>query len=274
VSWPASYHATQDHCEGGVCRARREIGGDGCLRYARDVPYRARARPTGPWGAFPIEKLEQNVASKMVALVHRGAPRDFVNIKRVVDSGVFTVQRCWELWTAKSPDTAAFHARLLVKIRLKTIELRMPLDSLPAEHRSEAAGLRAWYRDVFTADARRLAHAEDGADGRAKIVIDHSVYPDIEHGNSFEDDFDRADYVHRICAAADFGVPPDPETIELFSEWREVLDRFPLPASPTYHALREYYDWPATAMLRNLHPTQWETLDRIDGRDDPCRGLV
>jgi hypothetical protein len=33
-----------------------------------------------------------------------------------------------------------------------------------------------------------------------KVVVDYSVYPDVEHGDHFEDDFDRADYVHRICA--------------------------------------------------------------------------
>ncbi len=45
-------------------------------------------------------------------------------------------------------------------------------------------------------------------------MIDHSVYPDLGHGEDFEDDYDRADYVHRICAAWDFGVPPEAYTVE------------------------------------------------------------
>jgi hypothetical protein len=105
-------------------------------------------------------------------------------------------------------------------------------------------------------------------------VIDHSVYPDVEHGDSFEDDFDRADYVQRICAAADFGVPPDSDTIELFRGWREIFDRFPFPASPTYHAFRSHYRWPTMPKRRSLHPARWEILDRLEGRDDPCRDLV
>lgn len=70
------------------------------------------------------------------------------------------------------------------------------------------------------------------------LVIDHSVYPDVEHGEGFEDDYDRADYVQRICAACDFGVPPDRDTVALFRGWRDVFDRFPLLDSPSYHALR------------------------------------
>ena len=105
-------------------------------------------------------------------------------------------------------------------------------------------------------------------------MIDRTVYPDIEHGDSFEDDLDRADYVQRVCAASDFGVPPDAETVALFRSWRQIFDLFPLPESPTYHALREYYGWPAVAIERSIHPAQWEVLDRIEGREDPCRGLV
>ena len=60
-------------------------------------------------------------------------------------------------------------------------------------------------------------------------MIDHSVYPDVEHGEEFEDDYDRADYVQRICAACDFGVPPDRDTVALFRGWRDVFDRFPSP---------------------------------------------
>ncbi len=52
--------------------------------------------------------------------------------------------------------------------------------------------------------------------------IDHSVYPDIEHGEDFEDDGDRADYVMRVCAAWDLGVPPERATVALFREWRSI----------------------------------------------------
>ena len=117
---------------------------------------------SSPWGHVSIETLEDNVASKMVALVQRGAPRDFVDIKHVVDAGLVTVDRCWELWTTKSTDGDLEQARLRAKMRLHAIEARMPLDSLPAERRSEAAQLRAWYRDVFTAPAGRARGERHG----------------------------------------------------------------------------------------------------------------
>ncbi len=105
-------------------------------------------------------------------------------------------------------------------------------------------------------------------------MIDRTVYPDVEHGEGFEDDYDRADYVQRICAAGDFGVPPDRETVELFRGWRTVFDRFPLAGSPTYHALRAHYRWPVVAMEPSFYPARWETLDALEGRDDPCRDRV
>ncbi len=105
-------------------------------------------------------------------------------------------------------------------------------------------------------------------------MIDRSVYPDVAHGDDFEDDLDRADYVQRICAAGDFGVLPDRATVELFRSWRSVFDAFPFPASPTYHALRDHYRWPVVPKERSFYPARWETLDRIEGRDDPCRDRV
>ena len=33
------------------------------------------------------------------------------------------------------------------------------------------------------------------------IVIDHSVYPDVEHGEEFEDDYDRADFARPLSLA-------------------------------------------------------------------------
>jgi hypothetical protein len=105
-------------------------------------------------------------------------------------------------------------------------------------------------------------------------VIDRSVYPDIEHGDHFQDDFDRADYVQRICAAGDFGVPPYSDTVELFRSWRDVFDRFPVPDSPMYHAFRGHFGWPAVPRERSFYPAPWETLDAIEGRSDPCRDMI
>ena len=105
-----------------------------------------------PWGHFGIETLDDNVASKMMALVARGAPRDFVDIKALVDAGLVTVERCWELWNAKRSGIEIEDARLRVKMHLATIEARRPIERIPAADRPAAQRLRSWYREVFTTD--------------------------------------------------------------------------------------------------------------------------
>jgi hypothetical protein len=104
-----------------------------------------------PWGRFPIETLDDNIASKMMALVARGAPRDFVDIKEIVDARLVSASRCWELWAEKKPGIELDDARVRVQTHLARIEARMPIERLPVERREAAAQLRAWYRDEFTA---------------------------------------------------------------------------------------------------------------------------
>ena len=121
-----------------------------------------------PWGRFPIETLDDNVASKMVALVARGAPRDFVDIKAVVDAGLVTVERCWELWQAKDPGVAPDDALTRVRINIERIASRMPLERLSAERRSAATQLRAWYRDEFTSPRALGGHGKDPQGGEER----------------------------------------------------------------------------------------------------------
>lgn len=45
-----------------------------------------------------IETVRDNVASKMNALVDRGAPRDFLDIRAVIVKGLVSVEECWALW--------------------------------------------------------------------------------------------------------------------------------------------------------------------------------
>lgn len=108
--------------------------------------------------------------------------------------------------------------------------------------------------------------------------IDHSVYPDLDElPESFETVEDKADYVHRICSAWDYGVHPERETFALFEGWREVFDRFPVLASPAYHAFRSWYGWPRVAVPAGITgPTpRYIILDRLEGRGpDPCEGMI
>ena len=56
---------------------------------------------TGPWpGGILLDSLDDLVASKMVALVERGAPRDFRDIHAVCGAGLFDPPGCWRLWEA------------------------------------------------------------------------------------------------------------------------------------------------------------------------------
>jgi len=110
------------------------------------------------------------------------------------------------------------------------------------------------------------------------MELDHTVYPDVSSPpERLETPEDRAEYVHRVCAAWDFYVHPDPETFKLLSGWKDVFDRFPIPTSPGYHAFRAWFGWEPvpypvglpTALPAYIH------LDRLEGReDDPCASMV
>lgn len=107
-----------------------------------------------------------------------------------------------------------------------------------------------------------------------KLHVDHSVYPDEPAPTEFVTIHQQADYVHRVVSAFDFGLPPDAATLRLFSQWREVFDAFPLPASPGYHALRSYFGWPAVPKDPFPSPPGYLEQDAREGRIDGCVELV
>jgi len=107
------------------------------------------------------------------------------------------------------------------------------------------------------------------------MYIDHSVYPDVEVlPERLTTPSEKANYVHRICAAWDFGLVPERETFDLFRTWLDVFDRYPLPYSPAYHAFRAWFGWSAVERAKILG-TYAEMLDRLEGRgEDPCRRSI
>jgi hypothetical protein len=117
----------------------------------------ARLQPLepGPWpGGIQIDSLDDLVASKMVALVERGAPRDFRDIHALCGAGLVDPARCWRLWedrcTAAGEAADPLRARLAIRSHLARIETSRPLESI-ADHgqRELASQLRRWFKREF-----------------------------------------------------------------------------------------------------------------------------
>ena len=107
-----------------------------------------------PLGDILIDSFSDLVASKMVALVERGAPRDFRDIFTLCQEGITTPARCWQLWrrrqTMGGADSTTERARLAIETHLARIEQHRPLNQIGAESERQAAEkLRAWFRNVF-----------------------------------------------------------------------------------------------------------------------------
>ena len=98
--------------------------------------------------------------------------------------------------------------------------------------------------------------------------LDCSVYPDRDPPERLVTESEKADYVHRVIAAFDHGVVPDGATLDLLSQFRDIFDRYPLAASPAYHALRSFYGWEAVERLPFMAEPTYLKFDRIEGRTD------
>ena len=102
------------------------------------------------WPPVLIETLADNLASKMNALVDRGAPRDFTDIKHVIDEGLVTVLGVWDLWSRKNPGERLEAAKQKLLLNLAGLESRRPLGSIQdSAERMRAEGTREWFRREF-----------------------------------------------------------------------------------------------------------------------------
>ncbi len=81
--------------------------------------------------------------------------------------------------------------------------------------------------------------------------IDGALYPDTAVPEELESLEDRVDFLARLCAAWDFGLLPERETIEEIRrpDWREAVDATQLLTSPTYHLVREWHGLPSLPYL-------------------------
>ena len=106
------------------------------------------------------------------------------------------------------------------------------------------------------------------------IHIDTTVYPDSIPPTELNELSDKADYLHRVLSAFDFGLPPEADTLRLLSKWREVFDTFQFPSSPGYHALRSYFGWPAVAQAPFPGEPTYLKQDALEGRTDGFENCV
>ena len=117
----------------------------------------AQLEPTSTlsWADVSIDSLNDLVASKMVALVERGAPRDFLDIYTLCRSRLKTAADCWSLWRLRQQragsDTDAHRARLALQTHLSRIAQHRPLEGIDdPEQRKEAESLRTWFSTEFS----------------------------------------------------------------------------------------------------------------------------
>ena len=106
------------------------------------------------WIDVPLDSLTDLVASKMVALVERGAPRDFLDIYTLCQSELFQVAECWDLWrrrqTLVGSDVDHSRARLAIETHLERIALHRPLEKIEdGSQREQARQVRDWFWKEF-----------------------------------------------------------------------------------------------------------------------------
>ena len=106
------------------------------------------------WIAVPLDSLADLVASKMVALVERGAPRDFLDIFTLCQAGMLRISECWALWrkrqTLAGSDADISRAHLAIEIHLERIALHRPLENITdLQQRKQAHQVREWFLNDF-----------------------------------------------------------------------------------------------------------------------------
>lgn len=130
---------------------------EGRLTFSFQIAERSallREPAPAPWADFLLDSLPDLIASKMVALVERGAPRDFRDIDAVCRTGLASPADCWRYWRQRQhlagSDTDAARARCAILTHLERISQHRPLDRIAdRQARAEAARVRAWFREVF-----------------------------------------------------------------------------------------------------------------------------
>lgn len=197
------------------------------------------------------------VAAAMVALIERGAPRDFVHLFDLIRCEQTTRNDCWAIWQQQQKGGMTLEdARKTVIYNIEAVARCVSLDGASEAERDHAAARRCFFRSEWFV-ARDIPQT-------GIPVIDGSVYPDTDPPTAFSRMEEQADYVHRISCAWDFGVIPDDDTFALFAGWKDVFDALPVSNSIGYHAFRSWYFWPPFQGHCLVTPRYVE-IDRRDG---------
>jgi hypothetical protein len=116
----------------------------------------AQLQPSGSatWIDVALDSFPDLVAGKMVALIERGAPRDFRDIFALCNAGLTTPMECWNVWRKRQElagsDSDIRRAQLAIETHLARIALHRPLDTIAdPDRRDEAEQVRAWFREEF-----------------------------------------------------------------------------------------------------------------------------
>ena len=106
------------------------------------------------WIDVPLDSLADLAASKMTALVERGAPRDFLDIYTLCQAGLLRTDECWALWrrrqTLAGSDADVSRAHLAIETHLERVVLHRPLEKIAdSNQREQARQVRDWYLNEF-----------------------------------------------------------------------------------------------------------------------------
>lgn len=134
-----------------------ELSREGRTIFSFQIAYRsAQLEPSAPapWADVLLDSFADLVASKVVALVERGAPRDFRDVYTLCQASLVTPHQCWELWRRRQQlagsDTDSARARLAVETHLARIAQHRPLAQIAdPQQQAEAEGVRRWFLEEF-----------------------------------------------------------------------------------------------------------------------------
>ena len=135
-----------------------ELRQDGRTTFSFQIAARSallRDEVTGVWqGDIRVDSFDDLHASKMTALVNRGAPRDFLDIYTLCNTGQTSIAACWRLWQERQQlsgeDDDLGRATLAVRANLARIEAARPLAEQPNGATDiRSAAVRAWFEQEF-----------------------------------------------------------------------------------------------------------------------------